>query len=164
MGHLPHWFMNKLLFILTVLLTTAATAQNNLAVQMLVFEVPQINKAGFSILPFNDLQDRARGRLQKGGVDAGVPVATTSFKWVSTTDGKKVSFQTTGASKVLILGRSSAHDAHEFAVHNTTAIDVTLSTIGKSGSIDLEICREPEVKGDTPEGNISKIVYTLTSS
>ena len=158
--HLPQTLMAKALFFLTLMTTMTAAAQSNRGVQTLIFQVCQINKAGFSLMPSNGLNDGS----QKDNAAGQVPLAMTSLKWVSTSDGKKISFQSTGSSKIVILGRASSEQSHDFAVENTTAAEVTLSTIGKSGSIDLEICRGPADKGASSEETISKIVYTFTSS
>lgn len=156
--------MAKALFFLTILSAMTASAQSNLAVQTLIFRVCQINKAGFSIVPPYQLSDDAGTRVNGDNPSEPVPVATTSLRWVSTSDGKKISFQSTGGSRIVIVGRSSSKNPHGFAVQNAMAAEVTLSTVGKSGSIDLAICRDPAGKGASSDETISKIVYTFTSS
>lgn len=162
--HLPQNVMAKAFLFITVMTALTAAAQSNRAVQTLMFEVCQINKAGFSFLPFERLPGDIRGRSQRSIAAGGEPVATMSLKWISTSAGNKVSFQTAGNSRILIFGRTSSNGLQEFAVENAMEAEVTLSAIGKSGSIDLEICRAPAQKGDTPEKELSKIVYTLTGS
>ena len=172
--------MTKALIFFTVLLTASASGQGRTAVQRLVFKVSQINKGGFSRLPHDDQRDDAKQQGSKENSEKGskqnsekgskensekeASVARTSFSWVSTSDGKKVSIQTTGSSRIIVIGGASANTTADAIVQNTTAAGLTLSTIAKSGSIDLAICREPVEQNGAADDVISRIVSTLTSS
>ncbi len=163
-GRLPQIVMAKALLLMTIFATMTVAAQNNVAVQSLILNVFNINKAGLSHLPLDHLPDRGKSGSPKGKLAGAVPLAATSLNWVSTSDEKKISLEATGNTMVVILGGSSTKNVEGVALRNTKAAGATLTTIGKSGSIDLEICIDPAAERASSEEDISKIVYTFTNS